>query len=102
MILGVLLFTGYTVLGQQQAKLTFTVSTEPAGPQKFHVVLYCEDLKGELRDFKMPAISPGYYRVLDFAKNVENFGAEDGRGNPLVWEKIYRDTGVFALTGIHW
>lgn len=92
MVLGALLLIGYTVLGQQQAKLVFTLSTEYSNPQKFHVVLYCEGIKSEIQDFKMPAISPGYYRVLDFAGNVENFSAEDGRGNPLPWEKTYKNT----------
>jgi predicted metalloprotease with PDZ domain len=32
-----------------------------------------------------PAWSPGYYRILDYAKNVQNFRAEDATGRALPW-----------------
>ncbi len=86
------LLTGFILWDQQETKLAFTLSLEPANPGKFHVIFYCEGIKGETQDFKMPAISPGYYRVLDFAGNVENFNAEDASGNPLPWEKTASNT----------
>ena len=82
-----------SVLSQQpDAKLTFTLSLEQSNPRKYHVAFRCEGLKEDIQDFKMPAISPGYYRVIDFAKNVENFNAEDSDGNPLPWEKTTKST----------
>jgi predicted metalloprotease with PDZ domain len=92
MVLGSILLSGFIVLGQPQSNLAFTLSLEQSNPGKFHVEFYCEGIKDEIQDFKMPAISPGYYRVLDFAANVENFNAEDGSGKPLPWEKIAKNT----------
>src|ERR1022692_680334 len=40
------------------------------------------------QDFKMPVWTPGFYRVLDYAKYVRDFRAEDGAGQDLPWEKV--------------
>ena len=80
------------LFAQQELKISYTLSMLPSKAGKFHVELFCEGIKGELQDFKMPAISPGYYRVLDFARNVENFNADDGKGNLLTWEKTTANT----------
>ena len=58
----------------------------------FHVALRCDGLKGEIQDFKLPVWHPGYYRILDYAKNVSNFRAEDAAGHALPWEKTTRNT----------
>lgn len=91
-VICVLLVSGFILWSQQETKLAFTLSLEQGNPGKFHVIFYCEGITGETLDFKMPAISPGYYRVLDFAGNVENFNAEDASGNPLPWEKTGKNT----------
>jgi len=67
--------------------MTFTVSMEQPGTHIFHVAFHCEGLKGTAQDFRMPVWSPGYYGIRDFAKNVQNFRAEDGHGKELKWEK---------------
>ena len=71
--------------------MVFTVSVEQ--PSKaFHVVFRCDGLTGATHDFKMPAWMPGFYRLTDYAKNVENFRAEDGEGKPLAWERVADNT----------
>lgn len=92
MLLSAILLSGIILLGQGSSTMTFTLSIEQANPGKFHVEFYDEGITGNIRDFKMPCIAPGYYRVLDFAANVENFTAADGSGNPLPWEKIAKNT----------
>jgi predicted metalloprotease with PDZ domain len=67
--------------------MAFTVSMEQPRTHLYHVAFRCEGLKGATQDFKMPAWSPGYYGIFDFAKNVQNFHAEDGTGKELKWEK---------------
>ena len=62
------------------------------GNHTFHIVFRCEGLKGELRDFKMPVWSPGYYGIGDYSRNVLNFRAADGVGHALPWERVTRDT----------
>jgi predicted metalloprotease with PDZ domain len=49
-------------------------------------------LRGETRDFKMPVWTPGFYRVMDYAKDVRDFRAEDGTGRALAWEKVAGNT----------
>jgi len=92
MVLIYILLSGYILLGQTQSKLSFTVSLDSLEPGKFRIDFCCEGIKSETLDFKMPAISPGYYRILDFAANVENFNAEDSSGNPLPWQRIAKNT----------
>jgi predicted metalloprotease with PDZ domain len=66
----------------------FTVSIVQPASHSLHVAMRCDGLSGEVQDFKMPVWMPGYYRVLDYAKNVSNFKAADSRGRELVWERI--------------
>ncbi len=72
--------------------MAFTVSMDRPTTHYFHVVFRCEGLKGPAQDFKMPVWTPGYYRIMDYAKNVVNFRAEDGAGAPLAWEKTAKNT----------
>ncbi len=67
--------------------MAFTVSMNEPASHLFHIVLRCEGLKGETQDFKMPVWMPGYYGIIDYAGNVQDFRAVDGSGNPLKWEK---------------
>jgi len=72
--------------------MAFTVSMEKPEAHYYHVVFRCDGLKGATQDFKMPSWTPGYYLIMDYAKNVLNFKAEDETGNPLAWEKTAKNT----------
>ena len=72
--------------------LSITVSMDRPTTHYYHVVFRADGLKGETQDFKMPAWTPGYYRIMDYARNVKDFRAEDGSGRPLVWEKTAKNT----------
>jgi predicted metalloprotease with PDZ domain len=74
--------------GQKSAPtLAFTVSMDQPGAHLYHVVLRSEGLEGATQHFKLPVWSPGYYAVMDFAKNVRDFHAETGDGTHLDWQK---------------
>lgn len=75
-----------------ESAMAFTVSMPEAASHRFHVTFRCQGLSGETQDFKMPVWTPGFYRVLDFAKNVLNFRAEDDAGRALAWEKVTKNT----------
>jgi predicted metalloprotease with PDZ domain len=75
-----------------EGTLAFTVSMPRPGTHQFHVTLRCEGLKGEMQDFVMPAWMPGFYKIMDYEKNVTNFRAAEGSGRPLPWEKVARNT----------
>jgi predicted metalloprotease with PDZ domain len=40
----------------------------------------------------MPSWTPGYYKIMDYARNVRSVHAEDGRGHELGWEKTAKNT----------
>lgn len=89
----VLVLTVSFVYGQRpEGKMAFTVSMEQPHTHYFHVVFRCEGMEGGSLDFKMAAWTPGYYWIMDYAKNVLNFRAEDGAGNPLAWKKTAKST----------
>jgi predicted metalloprotease with PDZ domain len=72
--------------------MAFTVSMPQPGSHIFHVLFRCDGLKSETQDFIMPAWMPGFYRIMDYQKNVSNFRAEDGGGRALPWEKVTKST----------
>ena len=47
----------------------------------------------------MPVWMPGYYRIMDYSKNVVNFKAADGAGRPLGWTKINKNTWRVEAAG---
>jgi len=76
---------------------------EQAGTHLYHVALRCDGLRGATQEFRMPAWSPGYYGIMDFAKYVQNFHAEDNAGNGLQWENagnawVVRSNNASAVT----
>lgn len=72
--------------------LAFTVSMEQPSTHYYNVTMRCDGLNGATQDFKMPAWTPGYYRIMDYARNVVRFRAEDGAGHPLEWSKTAKNT----------
>lgn len=72
--------------------MAFTVSMPQPATHYFHITFRCEGLKGAVQDFELPAWMPGFYRILDYEKNVTNFRAANGAGRPLPWEKVTRNT----------
>lgn len=86
-------FVATAALAQPSAgHMDFTVSFDQASNHLFHVVLRCDGLKGGALDYKMPAWTPGFYSLLNFAQYVENFHAEDAKGRPLAWQKTSTNT----------
>ena len=77
--------------------MAFTVTMDRPAAHSFHVAFRCDGLSGETEDFTMPAWAPGYYRIMDYEKNVSGFHARDGAGRSLPWEKVTRNT--WRVTG---
>lgn len=96
-----LAFAPASGLAQRRAaapSLSLTVTMERPTTHYYHVVLRADGLAGEVQDFKLPVWTPGYYQIMDYAKNVKDFRAEDGAGRPLVWDKTAKNTWR-VLTG---
>ena len=75
-----------------EGTMALAVSMAEPSQHYYHVEFHCEGLKGEVLDFKMPAWTPGFYMIMDYARNVLNFRARDGAENPLAWEKTAKNT----------
>ncbi len=93
-ILSLTIAAGPSLAGQATAApaLTFTVSMARPASHYYHVVIRAEGLKGETQDLKMPVWTPGYYRIVDYAKAVKDFRVEDGSGRALAFEKTAKNT----------
>lgn len=88
-----LILAGYTLaLGQTAATMAFTVSMDQPSTHYYHVEFRCDGLRGDTQDFKMPVWMPGYYRIMDYSKDVINFKAMDGAGQSLPWAKTNKNT----------
>jgi len=70
----------------------FTVSMERPASHYYHVEMRSSGLTGATQDFKMPVWMPGYYRVMDYSKDVVNFQAADEGGHALAWTKMDKNT----------
>lgn len=68
-------------------RVAFTVSMPRPETHYFHVEGVFEGFCDETVELKMPAWTPGYYVILDHAKNVGRFSARDSSGHSLSWEK---------------
>jgi len=79
--------------------LSITVSMDRPATHYYHVVFRAEGLRQETVDFKMPAWTPGYYRIMDYAKSVKDFRAEDGAGRGLPVEKTAKNTWRVHASG---
>ena len=78
---------------------TFTVSMDPPERHYYHVELRCSGLNNPTQDFKMPVWMPGYYRIMDYSKDLANFKAADAAGRPLSWTKIDKNTWRVKTAG---
>ncbi len=73
---------------ENQSSIKFTVTMEDPQSHYYHVELRCEGFSKDKLNFKLPAWTPGYYWIMDFAKNVIRFKAETNSGKELEWDKV--------------
>jgi predicted metalloprotease with PDZ domain len=71
----------------QPPPFAFAVSTPDPASHLFHVRLRCELPPADSVEFRMPAWTPGYYGLFDYADNVRQLAAADGDGRTLTVEK---------------
>jgi predicted metalloprotease with PDZ domain len=73
-------------------RISLTVSMDQPSTHYFHVVLRVDGLRGDTLEVKLPTWTPGYYQIMDYARNVLNFHAEDPAGLAIAWEKTTKNT----------
>jgi hypothetical protein len=67
-------------LSQNRLDLTFTVSMDKPHTHYYHVNLEIVGQTSEYLDLKLPNWTPGYYRIMDYARHVINFRAKVAGG----------------------
>jgi len=92
LLAGLVLTAGLARAQPSPEVLAFTVSMEHPATKLFHVEFQCDGLKGAIHNFVMPVWTPGYYRIMDYAKNVTNFTVFDSAGHALPWRKTDANT----------
>lgn len=63
------------------------------------ITIRARGLNGTTADFAMPAWSPGWYVINNYAKMVQEFAASGGNGKPLRWRKTDKQTWRVELGG---
>src|SRR5512140_290845 len=72
-------------------RISLTVSMDQPSTHYFHVALRVDGVRSGTLDVKLANWTPGYYQIMDYARNVLNFRAEDGQGQPIEWEKAAKN-----------
>jgi predicted metalloprotease with PDZ domain len=95
-----ILLSGASLAQQPAVKMSYTVSMDQPASHYFKVEFRYEGVNSESVDLKMPVWTPGYYMVLDLAKNVVEFVAKDDTGKELPWEKTAKNTWHISTAGV--
>jgi len=80
-----------SIYGQKES-VSFTISMENPNNHYYHVDMVYSGSTSEQVNFKLPSWAPGYYLILDYAKNIVGFRAENEAGSPLRWKKTTKNT----------
>jgi len=67
----------------------------------FHVEMQLSNIIAEKVELKMPAWTPGYYLIMNYAKNICSFQAAAVDGTVLEWEKISKNTWEINSKGFN-
>ncbi len=93
-----LLLSAYDMQAQPEA-VTFEISMENPNNHYYHVNMIYSGASSSKVNFKIPSWTPGYYIILDYAKNITRFQAADNEGNTLNWDKITKNTWQVEANG---
>jgi len=81
-----------TAAVQGQPVMNFTVDMRTPVTQTYGVRFECSGIRKEWVDVKMPVWMPGYYQILNYADNVNNFHVKNQDGDTVRWERANYNT----------
>lgn len=82
----------FTLILSAAPTLHYTVSFPEPQTHYVNVSMEVTDWRNATAEVSMAAWTPGSYLIREFAGNVEQVTAVDGSGNPLVIQKVDKDT----------
>lgn len=80
-------------------KVAYTVDVQRTATHLITVGIKVDYFTKKEMILSMPAWLPGYNRIQDFARNVQEFAAEDGSGRSLRWDKTDKQTWRIDTAG---
>jgi predicted metalloprotease with PDZ domain len=83
---------------KSKAVLQYTVSMPDPSSHYYHVDLSCSGWTRDTIEFKMPEWMPGYYQIMDYAREVKNFSAK--YNNSKIASIIKPDGNTWQITAI--
>ena len=92
------LASAYDIQAQTET-VAFEISMENPNSHYYHVNMIYSGASSPIVNFKIPSWTPGYYIILDYAKNITRFQAADNEGNTLKWNKITKNTWQVETNG---
>ena len=96
-----LLINSCSVHDQDNITIEYTVTMNKPNTHYFHVRMAINDLPGANSEFKLPNWTPGYYWIMDYAKNITSFEASGVDGNSLEWKKTNKNTWKVHKPGMN-
>ena len=76
----------------QISQVDYSIEWDQANTHYFKVTIEVKNVRGGKLDFRLPAWRPGRYEIQDYARNVVDFSACNGRGRPLSFRKTDKQT----------
>lgn len=90
---------GYA-FAQESSRISYSVDFGNPADQKFMVQLSYSGVAQDSITFKLPAWTPGYYQLLNFADFVEGFKATGKNGAALRWRKSASNSWTIRTKGV--
>lgn len=87
--------------GARAQEIGYELNFAAPNTHLIEVAIHAGGLAGASADFAMPAWSPGWYVIDDYAKFVQEFSATADDGKALTWRKTDKQTWHVELGGAH-
>lgn len=91
-VLLTLLFNPLSFAAENELKISYLIDVNQPHTHLFKIKITVENVKTQYLDFSLPAWMPGYNRILNFARNVQEFQVHDGKQKRLKFEKLDKQT----------
>lgn len=91
LLFAVLLFAQFTG-SSQNLVLQYKVFIPQPISHKYHVELQLNNWTGDTLVLKMPKWMPGYYQIMDYAKNLEAITIKDDRLKDIQFQRVADNT----------
>lgn len=90
-IIGLIMICISGSVNATDSRISFTVSMDDAVNHNLMVSMEMKGINKEYTVLKMPVWTPGYYKIIDYPRNLSSFTATDEKGRALQVEKTSKN-----------